>query len=60
MAGRKRLDQIEEKIAKVERARGGDVIAAFVATLTDAQLDEAQRRLEAGENPVTVAKDLTT
>lgn len=57
MAGRKRLDAIEEKITRIERDRGGDVVAAWVRTLTCDQIAEIRRRLEAGEAPETVVKE---
>lgn len=57
MAGRKRLDVIEERIARAERAQQGDAFERFLRTLTDRQITEFRARLERGENPETVAKD---
>lgn len=58
MVGKPRLDMIEQKIARLERARGGDALAAWVATLSDDQLAELDRRLTAGEAPETVLKEM--
>jgi ABC-type hemin transport system substrate-binding protein len=58
MAGKKRIDQIEGKIAQLESARQGDAAAQRLATLSDAQLAELRRRLEAGEDPLTVVKEM--
>lgn len=58
MAGKPRLDMLEQKIARIERARGGDALAAWVATLSDDQIAQIRARLEAGEDPVTVAKEI--
>ena len=60
MAGKPRLDMLEQKIARLERDRGGDALAAWVATLSDDQIAEIRRRLESGEDPAAVAKDFTT
>jgi hypothetical protein len=57
VAGRKRLDVIEERIARAERAQQGDAFERFLRTLTDRQITEFRARLERGENPETVAKD---
>lgn len=57
MAGRKRIDMIEERIARAERAQQGDVFERFLRTLTDRQIAEFRARLERGENPETVLKD---
>ncbi len=57
MAGRKRLDVIEEKIARAERAQQGDAFERFLKTLTNRQIAEFRARLERGENPETVVKD---
>lgn len=58
MAGKPRLDMIEQKIARLERARGGDAIDAVLRTLSDDQLAELERRLTAGDDPETVAKEI--
>lgn len=60
MAGRKRLDQIEGKIAQLESARQGDAAAQWLRTLSDDQIAQIRTRLEAGEAPLTVAKDFMT
>ncbi len=57
MAGRKRLDMIEERIARAERAQQGDAFERFLKTLTDRQIAEFRARLERGETPETVLKD---
>lgn len=54
MAGKPRLDMIEQKIARLERARGGDALTAWVATLSDNQIAEIAARLDAGEDPATI------
>lgn len=59
MAGRKRLDTIEGKIARAERAQQGDAFERFLKTLTNRQIAEFRARLERGENPETVVKDYT-
>ena len=50
---------IESKLATVERRRGGDVIGAFLRSLTDEQFASLHARLEAGEDPETVVRDFT-
>lgn len=57
MAGKPRLDMLEQQIARLERVRNGGALAAWVATLSDAQIAVIRARLEAGEDPQTVAKD---
>lgn len=57
MAGRKRLDTIEERIARAERAQQGDAFERFLKTLTDQQINTFRARLERGEDPATVARD---
>ena len=59
MAGRRRLDMIEERIARAERAQQGDAFERFLKTLTDRQIAEFRARLERGETPETVLKDYT-
>jgi predicted ArsR family transcriptional regulator len=59
VGGKKRLDQVEDRIAQLERARGGDVIDTFLRSLTDQQFAELRTRLEAGEAPETVLKEMT-
>lgn len=58
MAGKKRIDQIEGRIAQLESARQGDAAAQWLRTLSDAQLAELRRRLEAGEDPLTIVKEM--
>lgn len=60
MAGRKRLDVIEERIARAERAQQGDAFERFLKTLTDRQIAEFRARLERGETPELVARDYLT
>jgi hypothetical protein len=60
MAGKPRLDMLEQKISRLERDRGGDALAAWVATLSDTQIARIRARLEADEDPATVAKDFMT
>ena len=57
MAGKKKIDQIEGRIAQLESARQGDAAAQWLRTLSDVQLAQIRARLEAGEDPATVAKD---
>jgi len=54
MAGKARLDVLDEKIARLERARGGDALTAWVATLSDDQIAEIAARLDAGEDPAAI------
>lgn len=60
MAGRKRLDVIEEKLARAERAQQGDAFERVLKTLTDRQIAEFRARLERGETPELVARDYLT
>lgn len=58
MAGKKRLDQVEDRIAQLERARGGTAIDAFLRSLPDQQFEVLRTRLEAGEDPGTVLREI--
>ena len=58
MAGKKRLDVIEEKIAAAKAAKRGDALGAFLATLSDETLDHMERRLVAGDNPEAVLREV--
>ena len=58
MAGKPRLDMIEDRIARLERAQGEDVIDTFLRSLTDQQFAQLKARLEAGEDPVAALKEI--
>ena len=57
MAGRSKLDVLEDRIESLRTRQQGDAFAAFLRTLTDKQITEFRARLERGENPELVAKD---
>lgn len=57
MAGRAKLDVLEERIESLRTRQQGDAFAAFLRTLTDKQIAEFRARLERGETPETVLKD---
>ena len=57
MAGRKKLDMIEERIDQITRARQGDALGAWLRTLPDDVFNELARRLDAGECPAALLKE---
>lgn len=69
MAGRKRLDMLDEKIERLERERLTEPLDEFLATLTVDQLDaleralatnpeQIERRIASGEPPIDALKGL--
>ena len=58
MAGRAKLDVLEERIETLRARAAGDEVAAWVATLSSETIDEMERRLVAGETPEALAKEI--
>lgn len=52
MAGRKRIDMIDEKVARLERERQTEPLDAWLATLTVDQLDALERTLTTTPEPI--------
>ena len=58
MAGKSRLDILDERIRQIERRQDGDGVAAWLGALSDDQLHELHRRVCAGEPPATILEDM--
>lgn len=59
MAGRKKLDVLEEKITALERRGRGDALDQIVRALPTEVLKEFADRIKAGEPPADVFKEFT-
>lgn len=59
MAGRKKLDVLEEKITALERRGRGDALDQIVRALPTEVLKEFADRIKAGERPADVFKEFT-
>lgn len=57
MAGRKRLDVLQERIEWLAASRQDDVLGSWLRTLPDHIFYELARRLDAGETPENLLEE---
>jgi hypothetical protein len=60
VAGKGRLDALEEKVAALKARAGGDQLAAWLRDLSDDELADLERRLDAGTPPALALMEMMT